>query len=220
MSINRFVNNGESRRRSKSREWWREKSTKISQLRLAKTQHVRFPLLPAVLPLSPPDILLSHLTGWSSKMRRPADYVPVTTTTSSNHSSSSGSHKPRKSTKAPRSSSSSSTTTTTTTTMEAAPPLPPVPTVEGFAGGTRQPSLAGKISQNPSAATTLPFRPVPPTSVSSRYTPTTFAREPAEEEEDDDEWSETKFLETLKRKEKPVRGVVDGSIRSSHSVTS
>ncbi|GAA5883369.1 hypothetical protein JCM16303_006714 [Sporobolomyces ruberrimus] len=156
----------------------------------------------------------------NTKMRRPADYVPVTTTTSSNHSSSSGSHKPRKSTKAPRSSSSSSTTTTTTTTMEAAPPLPPVPTVEGFAGGTRQPSLAGKISQNPSAATTLPFRPVPPTSVSSRYTPTTFAREPAEEEEDDDEWSETKFLETLKRKEKPVRGVVDGSIRSSQSVTS
>ncbi|GAA6020034.1 hypothetical protein JCM11491_004905 [Sporobolomyces phaffii] len=153
----------------------------------------------------------------NTKMRRPADYVSVTSS-----SSSSSSNKPRKSTKsAPRSSSASATS------HEAGPPpVPPVaistsqPAVVG-----RQPSLAGKISK-PTPG--VPFKPVPPplaslpTSRRSNYAvveqTSSEEDEDEDEEADDREWSETKFLANLKKKDRLGASSNVSSRRASHTV--
>ena len=149
-------------------------------------------------------------------MRRPADYVPVTSAAA--HSVV-GAHKPRKSTKTPSSSSTAKSPRKSTSAplgrSVSPPPLPPpVPSLPpSHATTTRQPSLAGKkpsnLPSNPIESKPLPQVPAdsltrsarPHSSRAPRTTDSTSEDESEREEakDDEDEWNEEKYLAKMKR---------------------
>ncbi|GAA5836594.1 hypothetical protein JCM5353_003728 [Sporobolomyces roseus] len=156
----------------------------------------------------------------NTKMRRPADYVPVTSAAS--HAVASN-QKPRKSTKTPSSSSSSSSTAKSPRKSTSAPPPPSTsrsvspPTVPSLppahvGNPVRQPSLAGKkvsINSKP-----LPQVPAETLVRSSRpqTSKVTIQMDSSSEDEseremekdedtdgDEDEWNEEQYLAKMKR---------------------